>query len=432
MREIIRQKIVDGVHMPIRPFVPRDVRLPRVPGRAVAIVGMRRVGKTTLLHQILQKCVDEGTPREALLFFSFEDERLLGLSASDLHLLLEEYYTLFPHLRDRRKVTLFLDEIQIVDGWETFVRRLLDSEEVDIYLSGSSSRLLSREIATSMRGRAMEFRLYPFSFREYLRFHRAEPDVPVTRLPKAHRSQIQQYFERHLVDGGFPEVLHAEPEDRVDLLRGYVDIVLLRDVIERYRVSHPIALRWLARLLLSNPAGAISVNRLHNDLRSQGFSISKETVYDYVGYLQDVSLVHFVEIEADSERQRLRNPRKVYPNDVAWIPLFDRTGRANVGHALETAVFLDLLRRRAEVTYVKSDGYEVDFLARYRDHEELIQACAYLDDPDTREREVRALLNASQRFPQAKLTIVVLQPPLASVPEPITMWRAVDWFLQSV
>lgn len=174
------------------------------------------------------------------------------------------------------------------------------------------------------------------------------------------------------------------------------------------------------------------MNRLYNDLRSQGFGISKETVYDYVSYLQDVFLVHFMEIEADSERQRLRNPRKVYPNDVAWIPLFDRTGRANVGHAFETAVFLDLLRRRAEVTYVKSDSYEVDFLARYSDREELIQVCAYLDDPDTREREVRALLKASQRFPRAEPIIIVLQPPLASIPEPITMWRAVDWFLQSV
>lgn len=162
-----------------------------------------------------------------LLFFSFEDERLLGLSASDRYLLLEEYYILFPHLRDRQKVTFFLDEIQIVHGWETFVRRLLDSEQVDIYLSGSSSRLLSREIATSMRGRAMESRLYPFSFREYLRFHRAEPNVPVAQIPKANRSQLQQYFERYLAEGGFPKVLHAEPEDRVDLLRGYVDIILL-------------------------------------------------------------------------------------------------------------------------------------------------------------------------------------------------------------
>ncbi len=430
MREIIRQKILDGVHQSGKPFVPRDIALPRVPGRAIAVTGMRRVGKTTLLWQILQERAQSGTPREALVFFSFEDERLMGMSAQHLHLLVEEYYALFPEHRDRTLVTLFLDEIQLVQGWETFVRRLLDSEKVDIFLSGSSSRMLSREVASSMRGRTMEVQVFPFSFREYLRFYGVEPTASVDRLSKSERSQVQFYLERYLREGGFPEVLRASESDRTEVLRGYVDLVLLRDVIERYDVTHPVALRWLARMLLSSSAGTASARRLHNDLRSQGFAIGKETVYDYIGYLQDAFLIHLVEMESDSERQRLRNPVKVYPNDMAWIPVFDRVGRANVGHALETAVFLELRRRKAQVTYVKThEGYEVDFLARYADREELVQVCADISDADTRHREVRALLSAARRFANAQLTLVTLQPSFEQVPDPVRLRWAGEWLL---
>jgi len=433
MREIIRQKIVDGVRASVPSLTPRDIRVPQIPGKAFAVVGMRRSGKTTFLWQVLGEKLREGVPREALLFFSFEDERLIGLRPDDLQLVVEGYYLLFPDRRGREKVVFFLDEIQVVTGWETFIRRILDTDRVEVFLSGSSARLLSREVATSMRGRAMEVRVTPFSFREYLRHQGNEPQQPPELLTTADRSLLQNRLLAYLVEGGFPEAQGISAQDRYQLLQSYVDVVLLRDVIERYDVSHPVALRWMVRYLLGNAAGLFSVHKMHNDLRSQGFAVGKDTVYAYLGYLEDAFLVQSIDIAASSERQRMVNPRKVYPVDASLIPLFDRTGRANVGHALETCVFWELQRRGAEVHYVRTaSSYEVDFLARYWDgREELIQVCTDLTDEQTAGREFRALVEASREHPSATPLLITLYPAPQSPPEGITVQTALDWFLQT-
>lgn len=433
LREIIHQRIVDSLAALIPTFTRRDLRIPAVPGKAIAVIGMRRTGKTTFLWQTLADRLDQGTPREGLLHFSFEDERLAGMTAADLSLVVEEYYRLHPEWRDQYQTVFFLDEIQVVPGWEMFARRLLDTEKVELFLSGSSARLLSREVATSMRGRAMEVLVHPFSFREALRHHGQEPKGAVEGLPKATRSALERNLHSYLVGGGFPETQGISARDRVDLLRGYVDVVLLRDVIERHRVSHPVALRWMTRQLLGNAAGTFSVNKFHQSLRSQGISVGKDTLYSYLSYLEDAFLVRIVSIATDSERQRMVNPRKVYPIDSGLIPVFDRSGKANIGHALETAVYLELERRGAEVSYVKtaSSGYEVDFLARYPDGStDLIQVCASLEDSDVREREVRALVEAVSKYPRASLHIVTLNPGTREdVPPTIQVHPAAAWLL---
>lgn len=181
---------------------------------------MRRAGKTSLLWQILADRLAQGTPREGLLYFSFEDERLAGIQAKDLDTLVEEYYRLFPEWRDHQRATFFLDEIQVVPGWEIFARRLLDSEKVDLFLSGSSARLLSREVATSMRGRAMEAVVLPFSFRESLRHAGREPRKDSAHLTKAQRSSLDKALLAYLEQGGFPEAQGVDVRNRVELLRG--------------------------------------------------------------------------------------------------------------------------------------------------------------------------------------------------------------------
>jgi len=432
MRDLIRQKIVDSLATSVPPFTLRDVRLPGVPGKAIAIIGMRRTGKTTFLWQVLADRVKEGVDREGLLYFNFEDERLAGMTAADLHLVIEEYYQLHPEWRDQRRVTFFLDEIQVVPGWETFARRLLDTEQIELFVSGSSARLLSREVATSMRGRAMEALVHPFSFREYLRHFGREPQGSPGRLAKAARSILQKDLREYLGDGGFPEALGVSGRDRFELLRGYVDVALLRDVVERHAVSHPVALRWMTRQLLGNAAGSFSVNKFHGSLKSQGIPVAKDTLHAYLAHLEDAFLIRTVSVAADSERRRMVNPRKVYPIDSGLIPIFDRSGRANVGHALETCAALELERRGAEISYVRtSTGYEVDFLARYPDGgEELIQVCADLDAPATREREMRALLEASAEYPRATIHLIHLHPETPrDLPAVIDAHSAAVWLL---
>ncbi len=434
MQELIRQKILDAQAAPLPEFTRRTVRVPNVAGRAVAVIGPRRAGKTTLLWQVLADRLESGVPREGLLYFSFEDERLADMTAGQLQWIVEEYYTLCPEWRDRRRAVFFLDEIQVVADWERFVRRVLDTERVEIFLSGSSARLLSREVATQMRGRAMEALVLPFSFREHLRHAGMEPLTPPHRFTKSIRSGLEKRLREYLATGGFPEAQGVSARDRMELLRGYVDTALFRDVVERHAVSNPTALRWMVRHLLGAAAGMFSVQKFYNDLRSQGIAVAKSTLHAYVSHLEDAFLIRTLPIAAESARRRMVNPRKVYPVDPGLIPLFDRAGRANEGHALETVVALELERRGAETCYVRTrDGFEVDFLARFPDNaEQLIQACAHLDAPGTCEREVRSLLGASAEYPRATLHLVTLTDTSAPpIPDNIHLHRATDWLLET-
>jgi len=403
------------------------------------VIGMRRVGKTTLLWQVLADRLahpagDLPDPRHGLMYFGFEDERLAGLEGRHLDLLVEEYFRLHPEWRDRRRATFFLDEIQLVPGWELFARRLLDNEKIDLFLSGSSARLLSREVATSMRGRAMEAVVHPFGFREYLRHAGCEPKKKTDRMTKAERSLLDRRLIDYLQHGGFPEAQGLDTRNRTELLRGYVDVVLLRDVIERYNVAQPRVLRWMVRQLLGNAAGGFSVNKFHADLKSQGVAVGKDTLHDYLGHLEDAFLLRSLAVATDSERRRRVNPRKVYPVDTGLIPVFDRSGKANLGHALETAVLPELERRGAETAYVRTEGgFEVDFFARYPDGgEELLQVCASLDDPETRAREIRALQDAATQYPGAGRRLIAFDaPPAFELPNGVTFTRAADWLLSS-
>jgi len=432
-RARLAEKLADSLAAPLPPATARRVYgTVNLPGKATAVVGMRRAGKTTFLHQLRRERLERGVPRERLPYVNFEDERLGGLEAGQLHLLVEEYYRRYPALRGRETVTWCLDEIQVVPGWERFVRRLLDSEKVEVFLSGSSAALLSREVATSMRGRGWEVVIHPFSFEEYLRHHGSEVPQRLDAMTSAQRSRLENALLSYLDAGGFPEVQGLEAAERLTLLTQYVDVAMLRDVVERHGVSNVAGLRWLVRHLLGNPCGLFSVEKFYAGLKSQGIAISRDTVHQLVGHLEDCFLVRTSWVEAASERRRMVNPRKAYPVDAGLIPAFDRTGRANRGHALETVVRIELERRRMEVAYVRTrEGYEVDFLARRAGEKPaLIQVCAELDDRETREREVRALKSAATEHPRASLHLVTLTLENAGgIPEDVQVHSAAVWLL---
>jgi hypothetical protein len=208
---------------------------------------------------------------------------------------------------------------------------------------------------------------------------------------------------------------------------------MLRDVVERHGVSNVLGLRWLVRHLLGNAASTFSVEKFHGTLKSQGVAVSRDTLHQLLGYLEDCFLVRIVWLEAASERQRMVNPRKVYPVDAGFIPLFDRTGRGNLGHALETAVLIELERRRCSVTYVRTPGgYEVDFLVRQPDGKShLIQVCADASAPDTAARELRALQEAWHAHTEARCWLLTLtrDGSPTSVPEGVTVQPAYQWML---
>jgi predicted AAA+ superfamily ATPase len=432
-RDLLRLKLKESLAIEPRPLTRRDAHIPGIPKKAWAVIGVRRGGKTSFLTQCRSERLAAGRPREGQLLVSLEDERLTGLSVADLSWLLEEHAREFPGLREAGDSTLYLDEVQTVQGWEGLVRRLMDQGGIEIFVSGSSAKLLSREVATSLRGRAMDVLVHPFSFREALRHAGEEPDEPVARLRPSQRVKLDQQLRRYLVEGGFPEAQGTTPRDRAALLAGYVDVMVLRDVIERHAVSHPLALRWIERQLLANPGGAFSVKKHYDALRSQGVAVGKDTLHAYLAHLEDAFLVRTVAMHSASERQRMVNPRKAYPVDPGLIALFERSGQAHQGRALETAILLELERRGYAVTYLRTkEGFEVDFLAhRAGDPPLLVQACLETAWDETWQRELRALESAAAAHPRARAFLVTLDtdPPKRALPKGIQWVPASAWLL---
>lgn len=432
--ELLQQKLEESLARLYPPVTARDTRLPAIPNKAVAVIGVRRGGKTSFLMQCRAERIAQGRPEASELHLSLEDERLAGMRADDLAWMVDEHQRRFPDLRRSTGITLYLDEVQLVAGWEGLVRRLMDSGGTEVFLTGSSAKLLSREVATSLRGRAMEVLMHPFSFREALRHDGVEPASAYAELTPDERTGLDNRLRRYLNEGGFPEAQRANARDRAALLTGYVDIVVLRDVIERHGISNPVALRWIQRQLLANPAGAFSVNKHYDALRSQGIPVSKDTLYAYLSHLEDTFLIRTVSMHSTSERQRMSNPRKAYPVDPALIALFEKTGRSQTGRALETVVLLELERRGWEATYVRnSDDTEVDFLAhRAGDQPLLVQVSLETEGDETWTRELHALEVATKSHPDTNALLLTLDaaPPRRPLPTGIKWMSAAAWLLE--
>jgi predicted AAA+ superfamily ATPase len=434
--DLLRLKLAESMAVSLPSFSRREVSLPGIQGKAFAVIGVRRGGKTTFLSQCKADRLAQKRPADSQLLISLEDERLHGMSASDLAWLLEEHSRQFSGLRQKGLVTYYLDEIQVVPGWERLVRRLMDAGGVEIFISGSSARLLSREVATSLRGRAMEVLIHPFSFREALRHAGIEPGKPYPRLKPLERAFLDNRLQAYLAEGGFPEAQGVPARDRFSLLNGYVDVVVLRDIIDRHQVSNPLALRWIQRHLLANPGGLFSVQKHFDTLRSQGIPVGKDTLHHYLAHLEDTFLLRTVSMHCSSERQRMINPRKAYPVDPGLIALFERTGRTHHGRALETAVLIEQERRGWENSYLRLQGeWEVDFFShRPGEKPMLIQVCLESEADQTWDREVRSLESATEKFPEAAAFLITLDatPPTKQLPEKITWVPAARWLLGDI
>lgn len=407
--ELIDALIADFAERDLPRVTPRSLTLPGLPGKADVVVGMRRSGKTYFLYQKIQERLAGGTDRGRILYLNFEDERLLPLAASDLTRIPEAFFRRFPSSREQL-CWFFFDEIQNVPGWETFIRRLLDTEKVALVLTGSSARLLSREIASSLRGRSLSTEILPFSFAESLR-HAGVP-LPESWPPGARaRSLLEHRLEQYLETGGFPEVQSIPKELRLRVLQEYIDVVIFRDVVERHGVDNLPALRYLEKRLLASPAGRFSVSKLFNDLKSQGLRVGKDTLYEYLAHLEDSFLLFTMPVASSSARVRQVNPRKCYPVDPALSSAVSFRASGDLGHLLETAVYLELRRRGRRLAYVTTrSGYEVDFLAEdFEGSRELVQVCADLESPETRQRELRAVEEGIEETSCDRATVVTLR-----------------------
>ncbi|MCD6244346.1 MAG: ATP-binding protein [Candidatus Korarchaeota archaeon] len=405
IKSALEEVVEEFLRLGVPRFKRREVSPSPIRGKAVAIIGLRRVGKTYLLYQVMSELMRRGKRPEELLYINLEDNRLESLTSKDLSYLVEIYARRNP---GSKEMFLFLDEVQVVEGWERFVRRLLERRNAHVFVTGSSSKLLSYEIASTLRGRSLTQRLFPLSFREFLLFKGFSLPKVVT---EDDRGLIRGYLEEYIRYGGFPELVEYEEFLKLRTLQEYLDLVIYRDLVERFGIEKLGAMRALIRVVVRNFARKSSVRRLYTMLQSIGVKISVNKVYEYFSYLEDVGFVFPIRRLETSEVETMRTIPKLYLIDNGFPTLY---GVRDEGFRIENLVALELLRRRyywsplMEIYYWQSRGNEVDFVVKEGGRvRELIQVTLTLD-PDVKRRELSALVAASEALGCSNLKVITL------------------------
>lgn len=390
LRETFTELILSSQEQTFHESCERDTRFESPKGVITVCVGVRRCGKSTLMERRMAELTSGGVKRENIVMLNFADERLAELENENWNELYEAYYSLYPEKRQRETVYFCFDEIQMHRNWELFVERLRREENCELYITGSSAKLLSKEIHTALRGRSLSWELFPFSFGEYL----TRKGIARTRRGTTHKMQVAKAWQNYKAEGGFPEVFELAEHTRIRMHQEYFDTLLYRDVVERYNISQPQVLRQLARRMIHNIGAQLSVNKLCNDFRSSGHQVSKETLLQYIEWMEDAYFLFCIPPCTASVSERFRSMKKVYCVDHALLSSLSNSFSDHEGQMLENMVFLALRRISPEVYYYRTkEGYEVDFLAvhPYTHTKLLVQVCADMSPPTTRKRELRAL-----------------------------------------
>jgi len=405
MIDTVKSIILDFQETKLETGVPRRLRIETVRGKAAVCIGVRRSGKSTFMFQIIKHLLDGGVPRQNILYLNFFDDRLHNLRQDNLGLISEAYYAIYPEKKNTETVYCFFDEIQAALNWEPFVDRLMRTEKCEVYLTGSSSRMLSKEIATQMRGRALSWEMFPFSFREFLDYKETESEGA---LSTKRRLLVQKTFEEYWATGGFPEVAGLSRHLRIKTHQEYFHTILFRDLVERHDISHPRAVTDLAHRLVDNTASLYSINSLTGYLKSLGHKAPKSAVSDYLEWFEDAYFLFTVRIFDASLARSNTNPKRIYCVDHAMVTSVSSGILVNSGHLLENLVFTGLRRLHPEIYYYKTRaGREVDFIVSMRGRPRmLVQVCESLAETQTRKRETSALSEAMAELGLKTGTIV--------------------------
>ena len=388
IKEIISEFHTKGIPR----LFQREVVIPEFSkiNKVIVFTGPRRAGKTYLMYEIMGRMISKGAKLTDFLYINFENERISDIKATQLELILECYKELYPNSTP----TIFLDELQNITGWEKFVRRLNDSG-YRIFITGSNSRLLSQEIATSLRGRSFTIKVLPLSFREFI-------SMDGTVLPQNWeygnwKNKVRARFEEYFSLSGFPEVAL---EKRLDLVDEYFKTTFYRDIVERFKVKNTELMRLLMKYLVRNYGSEFSINSFNNFAKSNGYKTSTSVLHRYVKMLESAYFCNLLNARQKSMKKETGYIKKAYIIDQGFINFYNVD--KNPGRLLENIVFIGLLGRGGQTWYFRN-GIECDFVTE--------RACiqvAYELTHENQEREITGLLEASKRFGIKKLEIITM------------------------
>lgn len=400
-------------------LVPRDLSLgklpvPKVGSTAKVVVGMRRSGKTFRLYQEIIALQAAEVDASRICYFNFDDDRLRPYPPTIVSDVLETFYEVNPEACTQGAY-VFFDEVQDVPGWDVVVRRILDTEKVALFVTGSSSRMLSEDVATEFRGRSISYELLPYSFREYLRCHGLEPDPHRSLDSRVLASSLKKALRDYLTEGGFPAAQGLDDLERAQLLQGYAQLTVARDVVERFDFSNAAYARSVARSVLTSSARDVSVSRLSNKAKEMGYTSGRAAITELIDAFEDAHLVYQVYDFGYSAQKIRLGGLKIYAADPGLYWASSVATADGLAFAFETAVYLELRRRRrsgrlGDIAMLKlASGREVDFVegdATLDEASALVQVCLDMSEPKTQAREVAALEEAMERFGCAQSLIV--------------------------
>lgn len=371
----------------------RNTQLPLDGNRIVTVTGIRRCGKSSLLGLTINHLLEKGVPRERILYVGFDDERFLSMSSENFDELLQAYREMYPEtpLKD---VYMFFDEIQLINGWELFVLRVYKNYCRHIFVTGSTAKMLSEEMASALRGWPDEYHEYPLNFTEYLSFK----DIKANKFSEEGKAKLAVAFRCYCEEGGFPEVvLQKSKTEKYKILQSYFNTMLFRDLMEHYHINaSPSVVRYFLKRVMNNLTKPTSVNNIYNDLKSQGLKVSKDSLYLWLDYTCNIFMFRKVEKYERSMVKKRSSPAKYYVADIALRNAVLLPESEDAGKALENIVYLNLERSLGEEDriFYFNESKECDFVVQRGERiSELIQVCWALDDNNI-DREVDGLLAA--------------------------------------
>lgn len=391
-KDLLKTIISDSQNVLSPKVWPRTLRVPKDTGKIITLAGVRRSGKTYHLFEVMNQLIKQGVAASHILYLNFEDERL-NLTTEELDLILQAFRELYPQNK-LEDCYFFFDEIQEVKGWEKFVTRMYNTVSQHLFITGSNARLLSREIASELRGRTITFEVFPLSFSEFVQITAAKLNP--------HRSQDQaklaSLFAKFMHQGGFPELINQEERLHEKILQEYLNVMVLVDLIERYDISQTSILKYFCKRVISNSAGEFSVHKIYQELKSQGYQISKDKLYPFQDYVQDIYLTKLIPKFSPSVVKTEASKKKTYVIDQGLGRALDFKLSQDLGRILETTVAMELTKQGKQLTY-SQNGSECDFIVLEKGEViTAIQVTADLHDDSTREREIKGLVLACQKF----------------------------------
>ncbi len=399
-KEKFKSLIEEFYSIPLPEVLPRNLEVPLNTDKVITVFGPRRGGKTFYFYFLIKKLINQGIAKEQILYINFEDDRILPLEYQDLNWLLEAYFELYPEMK--QKITyLFFDEIQNIKNWEIFVRRIKDKEKVKVFLTGSSSKLLSKEIATSLRGRTLSFALYPLDFKEFLVFKGEKLEKNFIYSPQ--RFKIKKLLEEYLEFGGFPEVvLERQKALKLKILQEYFDALVYRDLEERFHLENTALLYDLLRFVFSNTTAAFSVSNYFNAVK-QKMAVSRETISNYLSYIQETRYLFLLPNFSYSLKTQAVNPRKIIILDNGLRNAVSFQFSKDEGKLAENLAG-SLLARRGINLYYWKNNQETDFVFAKENHLCGINVCF---GDKIEEREISSLLEFKEKHKNVKELILI-------------------------